>query len=389
MIPVKEQDGTTAFEFEENLPATGSEEITQRDKDIFFKATSHSVPADVISRIEGPTNVHPTQRSTIAVHWHPEFLSFETIRKRIDTMFPNSQDELIIPTQHNELLHFGEWAGVEIDCYAKEYNLKVQLLAHFHGSKVRNADVLKSMLEHIYLYRASQLDQFFEAICDESGEKLRHKAAKRAGTPDSVCEFVLVTVRKIRALVARHRDDVPRDMLRNKLLKGYFDELKDYYDPQFINLCQSYLRVIKTLVKKRFSPHYFYSANEIVEEVRGLGGCLVIPHPEQFWPILLSGIDVDGIEVWNPASRRFTEFLISVVVEKNKSGTGKRRLLITMGDDCHMGEKTRDLHKQDKKALREIGFQPAWDDMNIKKILRAGNFDKQSVIDEYKTRLRG
>ncbi len=45
---------------------------------------------------------------------------------------------------------------------------------------------------------------------------------------------------------------------------------------------------------------------------------MVIPHPEQFWPILLADYDVDGYEVWNPQSREYTDFLIRALDNQNK-----------------------------------------------------------------------
>jgi hypothetical protein len=99
---------------------------------------------------------------------------------------------------------------------------------------------------------------------------------------------------------------------------------------------------------------------------------------------------VDGIEVWNPQSRTYTEFLISVINRKNRCGVGlsKRNLLIFMGDDTHMAEKTRDPKIQDpEKASREIGFQPAWEDFSIRKALIRADASRRKVIQEYKQRL--
>jgi hypothetical protein len=114
------------------------------------------------------------------------------------------------------------------------------------------------------------------------------------------------------------------------------------------------------------------------------------PHPEQFWPVLLADYDVDGYEVWNPQSREFTEFLINVVNKKNKSSEFKNRpLLITMGDDTHMGEKIKAKENQDPaKAAREIGYQPPWEDISIRKSLLMGNASRQHVIDELRNRIK-
>jgi hypothetical protein len=180
-------------------------------------------------------------------------------------------------------------------------------------------------------------------------------------------------------------------MVRNKIIKYFFDKLRDEYGDQYIDRVQVFLRAIKKLVKVNFSFTHFYETQEIIDEVRSLGGGLVIPHPEQFWPILLADYDVDGYEVWNPQSRDYTDFLINVVIRKNKRlGTGERPLLVFMGDDCHMGEKAKDPQYQDKaKAAREIGVQPAWDDMAVRKSLILAGIDRRSTIEAYKERLGG
>ncbi len=103
----------------------------------------------------------------------------------------------------------------------------------------------------------------------------------------------------------------------------------------------------------------------------------------------MTDYDVDGIEVWNPQSRKYTEFLISVINQKNRcGGFAKRRLLIFMGDDTHMTEKTRDPEIQDREqAGREIGHQPAWDDFSIRKALIRAGASRCNVIQEYQQRL--
>ncbi len=118
---------------------------------------------------------------------------------------------------------------------------------------------------------------------------------------------------------------------------------------------------------------------------------MVIPHPEEFWPILLADYDVDGYEVWNPQSQEYTEFLISVLVTKNRRRERNQRpLLLFMGDDTHMSEKLRPLEEQHKsKGQREIGYQPPWDDLNLRKKLIMAEMDRLTLIQEYKARLDG
>jgi hypothetical protein len=61
-----------------------------------------------------------------------------------------------------------------------------------------------------------------------------------------------------------------------------------------------------------------------------------------------------------------------------------------MGDDTHMGEKRKDPQLQDpEKAKREIGLQPAWDDLKIRKQLVFANTSRKKVIREYINRLSG
>jgi hypothetical protein len=191
-------------------------------------------------------------------------------------------------------------------------------------------------------------------------------------------------------LLDKHWTDVPRLSVKNKLLRNWFDAMRGELGDTATDRIQAYLKAVKKLVKEGFDLSFFYRASEIIEEVRGLGGCIVIPHPEQFWPILLRNYDVDGIEVWNPQSREYTEFLISVVNEQNERRASGRDKLIFMGDDCHMGEKTKPEDQQDpEKAGREIGYQPAWEDLRIRKKLIVNNISRRSVIKEYKARLAG
>jgi hypothetical protein len=150
------------------------------------------------------------------------------------------------------------------------------------------------------------------------------------------------------------------------------------------------VKAVKKIVKARFSLEYFYETREVIEEARSLGGGVVIPHPEQFWPILLDDLDVDGIEVWNPQSFQYTNFLIDVVYRQNKSSDRRRRLLVTMGDDCHLGEKVKDPRYQDPaKAGREVGLQPMWEDLRIRKRLIVADQSRRRVIEEYRGRLDG
>lgn len=367
-----------------------SPEITDEDRQRFHEVISTELADWQIEQVITPSRIYPRQENLLAAHWHPEFVPFEYISQRVEKMFPNVHDKLMIPTQHNLLMSYGDYTGVEVDCYASGFNQKVQLLLHFENEKVQEAHVLKSMLAHTFKYRSSQLFQYMDTITKPIEDRIE-KAAKSTGADEDLVEMVRVYVTKVQTMLDEEWANVPRDSIKNKLLGNYFDAMRPKYGDTLINRIQAYLKAVKKLVKTDFSLKFFYRATEVIEEARSLGGCVVIPHPEEFWPILLAKYDVDGIEVWNPQSQRYTDFLISVVNEQNSSRpSGSKELLIFMGDDCHMSEKTKPLDTQDPaKAAREIGLQPAWDDLNIRKKLIVAGIDRHSVIQEYKARMAG
>lgn len=370
------------------FPEKFSEEITENDEAFFAKITSTRLTPEQTDLILTPSGIYPRQKNVLAVHWHPEFIPLDLIEKRLHAMFPNMASQLIIPTQHNVLMLYHGYAGVEVDAYSRGFNQKVQLLLHFKAEKVEKAHVLKSMLTYTLKYRQNQLYDFIHTLI-KPNEKRILQAAEETGATDECIRFVRVQIKKLHELMERHYDSLPIEMFKNKLLRDFLDEYRPEYGDAWINRAQTFLQAVKLIVKSHFSMRYFYRTSEIIEEARSLGGGIVIPHPEQFWPILLADYDVDGYEVWNPQSRRYTEFLISVVNRKNSQATESReKLLLFMGDDTHMSEKARDPDKQDREKVgREIGIQPAWDDMDIRKALITADMNRNRVIGEYKSRL--
>lgn len=367
------------------------QEITERDLEIYRTVTSTDLSQEQLEHIASPQNVYPIQTEVISVHWHPEFVPMETIVTRVNHMFPNKQDELLIPTQHNMIMHLNGFSGVEVDCYSPEFNRKVQLLLHFTEENTRNAHTLKQMLAHTFKYRQSQLYEYIDLIIDSYNEEQLSEAAGETGIEEDLLEFIRIQTRKLKTMIEENYSDTPLESLRNKLLRNYFEELRNDYDGIWIDRIQHFLKAVKNIVKKNFSPANFYNTNEIIEEARSLNAGIVIPHPEQFWPILLADYDVDGYEVWNPQSYKYTDFLIHVVHRHNNARRYRDRpLLVFMGDDCHMGEKLKDYEKRDsEKAAREIGYQPPWDDLTVRKSLIMAGFNRQSVMDEYRARLAG
>jgi hypothetical protein len=365
--------------------------VTEWDHATFLSLISTELSGAQRDRLVQPAEVFPRQEHVLAVHWHPEFVPMELIRQRIDATFPNRSDALIIPTQHNILLEYDRYAGVEVDCFSRGFNRKVQLLVHFDRSRVEGATVFRSMLAHTFNYRSRQLFEFIDTIVDRSYEDRVSAAAREAGADSDLVTFVRVHARKMQQLLHEYQSVTPPEAIRNKLLANYLTALRDIYDERLIVRSLALLGAIKRVVKAHFNNEFFYATEEVIEEVRRLGGGIVIPHPEQFWPILLADYDVDGYEVWNPQSQEYTDFLVTVVNRQNRTRShGQRSILIFMGDDCHMGEKAKDPAYQDpEKVRREIGVQPAWDDPAIRKSLIIANADRHSVIREYRARLVG
>lgn len=365
-------------------------EVTEEDERIYAEIVSTSLTEAQQARILEPAATYPRQSTVVAIHWHPEFVPMELIRRRIETVFPNKRDELIIPTQHNELTSYGDYSGVEVDCYSQSFHRKVQLLFHFRSSAVSGdrAHVFKCMCEHTRKYRTNQLRDFLDTLVEERHGDRTHRAADMTGVGEEMVELVRRHAARLRRLVDEHEGETPCSKLRNKLVRDYFDALRPTYGDEVIRHIQHFVRAVKDIVKEHLPLEYFYRTEELIEEGRRLGAGIVIPHPEQFWPILLDDLDVDGIEVWNPQSFHYTRFLIDVVNRKNRARPGERQLLVTMGDDCHLGEKIKDPLAQDpEKASREIGLQPPWDEVEIRKSLIVADAGRSRLVSEYRSRL--
>jgi hypothetical protein len=371
----------------EPMPDLSVNAMLEREEEIFSSVVSVDLEPWQRDQIANPETTYPRQERVLATHWHPEFVPMELVSQRLERLFPNRTDELVIPTQHNELLSYDGYAGVEVDCYARRFSQKVQLLLHFRMDKVVEAGVLRSMLAHTYQYRSKQLWDFLHALT-RPDDAILTTAARATGADPALISFVRSCVGRIERLIEVQGNDIPRDQFKNKLLRNFFDALRPYYGDNAIDRAQAFLKVVKEQVKLAFSPTYFYRASEVIEETRSLGGCVVVPHPEQYWPILLADYDVDGYEVWNPQSQRYTDFLVDVVTQANARRASGRGLLVFMGDDTHMGEKVKPIELQEPlKSCREIGVQPAWDDMELRKRLILAGMTKKDVIQEYRGRL--
>ncbi|HDQ40021.1 MAG TPA: hypothetical protein ENN39_03200 [Desulfonatronum sp.] len=367
-------------------------ELAEQDERIFQRITCQDLNPDLTSRVVTPLHVLPRQEEVLAIHWHPEFIPMDLIKRRIQASYPCASCELIIPTQHNVLMSYDqEYSGVEVDCYSRGFQRKVQLLLHFKTAKLESADVFKAMLEHTFRYRSSQLLDFLDMVTNPKFEDYLQLASEETGVEEEEVRFSRIQAKKLQLLLERHEDRISADMIKNKLLRDFVDAQRFLFPEALINRVQLFLKAVKRMVKENFSLTYFYCTSEFIEEARSLGGGVVVPHPEQFWPILLADYDVDGYEVWNPQSREYTEFLINVINRQNKNRRiDQRQLLVFMGDDTHMSEKLKDPSQAEaEKYYRDIGLQPAWDDLAIRKSLIVGNFSRSGIIREYKARLDG
>lgn len=371
-------------------PAACRDAITDEDRHSFEMIVSTDLNEEQIQRVVEPAQVYPQIEQVLAIHWHPEHIPMALIEQRIEHTFPRKINDLIIPTQHNAVTQYGEFMGVEVDCYSAGFNQKVQLLIHFPAEKAERASMLQSMLSYTHKYRSTQLFDLIETIITPRHDRIA-LAVSRTGADEMLLGFVQTNVRKIDALLRERTGTLPQDALKNKLLRNFFDTLRPLYGDGYIERAQAFVRVVKRIVKAEFPMKYFYRTEEIIEEARSFGCGIVVPHPEQFWPILLAEYDVDGYEVWNPQSRRYSEFLIDTVARQNQGpGRRGRRILIFMGDDTHVGEKVKEPeHQEPAKVAREIGVQPAWEDPSIRKKLIIARMERKNVIDEYRQRLIG
>ncbi len=369
-------------------PKDASPELTAWDQEAYERIINTELSPEQERRLSIPLRSYPEQDAVLGIHWHPEFLPLELIRRRIEKLFPNSRQALIIPTQHNAFVAMDGLVGLEIDCFSSEFNRKVQLLLHFRKERLDGAGRLKSMVSHTFAYRSSQLQEYLSLLAEpDLGERLS-RAAIETGASEELVHFTRQHARKLRELIELNEAATPPFMLRNKLVESYFNELRAIYDDRLIDRAQIFLKAVKKVVKAGFSNRYFYGTREVIEEARSQGAGIVVPHPEQFWPVLLADYDVDGFEVWNPQSREYTEFLIDFVNRRNRERRSSRRLLVFMGDDTHMSEKVVDPRFQDpEKSGREVGLQPAWDDPAVRRMLEAGGFDRRGIIEEYRARL--
>ncbi|MDR1607927.1 MAG: hypothetical protein LBT38_05920 [Deltaproteobacteria bacterium] len=360
--------------------------VSADDWAVFNRLTSVELTAKEIAVASRPSRQDFEEKRVLAVHWHPEWIPLDLIHQRTRAAFPAADDFLFIPTQHNQLMTVGDWTGVEADAYAPEYGLKIQLLIHFRSRKLPKATALASMMERTFRYRALQLLDILDKIINPD-EAIKNEIKKQGFSSDSVNLAQNLAKRLWDIIEKADLGSSERaETLKNRLLPDFMAIRGQEYPPALLDRAMALSRLVKTQVKRRLAPSRFHAVRDVIEEARGLGAGIVIPHPPQFWPAILDNLDVDGWEVWNPSTPNHTIFLIETMAAKKK---GKRSLLAFMGDDTHMSSKIRpDQKSEEKNNLdREIGFQPPWRDLQVIKTLKKVGQSRDRTMDEYRARL--
>lgn len=365
-------------------------DLEESDWVLFNRLTSLDLTSEEKKKVSSPGRTDPVALEFLAVHWHPEWAPLELIEERLSCSFPCAENSLVIPTQHNRIMSYGGWAGVEADAYDRRYGQKVQLLLHFQASRLPRATALVAMMKRTYDYRANLLMDCLERLVSTSLVKVGSLEI----FTDYVSEEALCLVRffaaRLKYLIERSgiRGNPRGEMLKNRLLSDFILGSCGSEQHPLVKQAMRYIKAVKKTVKAELRPEAFYSPQEIIEETRSLGGGVVIPHPPKFWPILLGDLDVDGWEVWNPSTPLHTMFLLEALQRANEARTPRRRLLAFMGDDTHMSSKIRpELGQNKNSASREIGFQDPWFDTEIAtELIRTGQ-SRTVTINEYQARL--
>ncbi len=365
-------------------------DLDEEDWRQFHHLTSVELTAGETELAASPGRAAPESRAYLATHWHPEWIPLDLIRRRLDTAFPRAENSLAIPTQHNRVLTFGPWAGVEADAYDRRYGLKVQLLVHFAADRRPRASAFLAMMDRTYNYRAHQLLDILGRLAEPDAASLNVQKALKCSVTETALRMARFYAIRLRTLIERSGilGGPADEMLKNRLLPDF---LQARSSPAHRALAEQALMVIgavKKTVKTGLNPEAFHSPEEIIEEARSLGGGVVIPHPPIFWPILLADLDVDGWEVWNSSTPHHTVFLLEALDRANQARRGRRRLLAFMGDDTHLSGKIRPARSEEKdSANREIGFQDPWFDPAVQTVLERTGQSLIGTLNEYRTRL--
>ncbi|MFI3272612.1 MAG: hypothetical protein R3Y11_11020 [Pseudomonadota bacterium] len=385
-------------------------EPDEQDTALFQRLIDTTLTQEHVDELITPQYTYAEEKEFLAIHWHPQHVPLDLVKQRFDALFPNvaEADRLIIPTEHNVLHGWGDYAGVEVDCADHKMKLKVQLLLHFKvdavgcvreelgdtaGEDKGKAHTLRTMLDHTARYRTKQLRHLLETAANPEAPQHQHRlerAVRASSATPQIVDFVSAQAHKLLHLLGTEVDAPTTDERRSTLLRDTVEAQRATLGPLFTAQVHAYTKALRGRVKAEFPLDFFYTAQECIEEARALGAMVTIPHPEQFWPILLANYDADGVEVWNPQSKRHTDFLIATITETNRrrAKSGKRKpIIVTTGDDCHVGEMVQQLVSDHQRPVRELGVQGAWSDDNTLEALHEAGISRQSIMRAVRERL--
>ncbi len=363
-------------------PKAAERGVSEKDRAVFQRLTSVELSAEERLMAGTPSRAFPEETEFLAVHWHPEWIPLDLVGERLKKSFPAAANFLSIPTQHNKVMVFGQWAGVEADAYDRDYGQKIQLLVHFRADRLAEAGTFIGMMDRTYNYRAHQLLDILNRLAgpDEAAPRIFKSSKSINSEAVQMARFYAVRLRTLiegSGLLGSDRDE----MLKNRLLTDFMQRRVKPKHSALLEQALFFIKAVKKSVKAELSPDAFYSPQELIEEARSFGAGVVIPHPPVFWPILLSDLDVDGWEVWNPSTPDQAVFLTEALARANER-PGRRKLLAFMGDDTHMSSKIRQAEGDKKTAAGpEIGFQEAWSDPAMAAVLRRTGQSRTNTIN--------
>lgn len=375
--------------FDRRAAENGLEEL---DVAIWDQLISTELSPEEIEKAGTPSIVSPGQTEVMALHFHPEWVPLNLIELRLARAFPHRENVLAIPTQHNRLLRLGPWAGVEVDCYAPEYRRKIQLLLHGPAGRLLQSSRLLAILDKTFNYRATQLSEIIHSLVEDCFEPRRQKAAAQTGATAAEVNLARFYAARLFKLMSERPPSLEGQdqRLKNRLLTDYVAAQEARHSRPLAQAAVLFIKAVKKEVKRAFNCNHFHLAAEVIEEARGLGCGLIIPHPQLFWPVLLAGLDVDGWEIWNPSTPDFSPFLLEALHAQNQRRPRAKKLLPFMGDDTHLSAKIKSLYCQDEgQENREIGWQPPWEAPEVSARMKSLGYSRAASINEYRHRLNG
>ena len=97
-----------------------------------------------------------------------------------------------------------------------------------------------------------------------------------------------IHTQKFKELLGQYWPELPAEIVKNRLLRDFFETLGTIYDRHVVDLALILIREVKGAVKAGYKLDYFYPTRDVIEEARGLGAGIVIPHPSNSRPVLLA-----------------------------------------------------------------------------------------------------